>query len=320
MTIFVKVGGVWETVTEVYVKQGGVWAQPKNIWVHNETAADIPQNLITGTSFGRVFFGPVFPFPTWGPANAAWWNGNAADEPYPNENLDATFFVATKQFYESPPYFPSGIVGKVVVPYTCNRMTFYMYAQGGAGAASVTNFAAGAGGSGASFTLTGFFAPGGIAVNEFDEFTVTITPENNTTTSGNGANGASITLSWPGGNTITVEGGKGGLTNGTNGAGGVVSGSGPVWTTYSSDPLIARNGNSGTTNAFGINQGGSQLWYQSPTFPPQSREGGVLFGRFGAAGFTYAFDPESSAGGGGGYNSWGQKGGVGALVINFWRD
>ena len=313
MTVFVKVGGVWETVTELYVKRNGVWAQPKTAWFVNEFYTTQPQNLVSGGSFGITFSGG-----TWGAANAFWWNGVEADKPYDTDLfLDATYSVGTQLFYQSPPDFPLGAVGKISVPYTCNRMAFTMYGQGGAGAASTTNFAAGAGGSAASFVGNKTFIPGGIVVNEFDEFSLTITPENDTTTSGDGADGSSFTFSWPG-NTITVGGGKGGLANGTNGAGGVVSGSGPVWATYSLNPLAARNGNPGVTNVYGINQGGSQLYYQGFS-NPQSRDGGVLFGRFGAAGFTYAFDPESSAGGGGGYNSWGQKGGVGAFFVQFWR-
>lgn len=312
MTIYVKVAGVWETVTEVYVKQSGVWAQPKNLWIHQEVPPQQPQNLVTGTCYGRTFFGPVFPFPTWGPTNAVWYDGTVANEPYPSPSFDAEFYVDNAPFWESPQY-PSGAVGKIVVPYSCNRASFRIQAQGGAGAASTTNFAAGAGGGGATVDYTPIVA--GFAVNEFDEFTVTITPENDTTTSGDGADGSSYTVSWPG-NTITVGSGEGGKASGVNGIGGVASGSGPVWNTLVLSG-VAANGFAGTTNAYGLNKGGAGAF--NPSQPFIQGVGGALFGEFDDGGFCFAIDPVNGGGGGGGYNSWGQKGGDGFLDFFFWR-
>lgn len=311
MTVYVKVGGSWQTVNEVYVKQNGVWAQPKNLMFRNFAGAQTPQNVTTGTPYGSTFFAPVFPFDTF-TGLTVWWNGVFADRPYTISN-DADFLAETRVFWESPPYFPSGAVGKIVVPYTCNRATFWIAGQGGAGAASTTNFAAGAGGGGAVANYGPISS--GFAVNEFDEFTLTITPENDTTTSGDGADGASFTVSWPG-NSITVGGGKGGKASGVNGAGGVVSGSGPIWNNLVLSGTAA-NGFAGTTNAYGFKRGGDQAF--DPSQPFVQGNGGVLFGEFDDGGFCFAQDPSFGGGGGGGYNSWGQKGADGQVNFGFWR-
>ena len=314
MTVFVKVGGVWQTVNEVYVKRSGVWAQPKNLWFYNLTTPEVPQNLVDGASYGRTFTGggPFPPFWTW-TGNAVWWNGNPADNPYVAPFFEATFLTYTAAFWESPPIYPSGTVGKIVVPYSCNRASFRIQAQGGAGAASTTNFAAGAGGGGAVLNYDPI--SGGFVVNEFDEFTVTVTPENDTTTSGDGADGTSYTVSWPG-NTITAGGGKGGEASGVNGVGGVASGSGPIWNNLLLSG-VAANGSAGTTNAYGLNKGGAGA--VDPTQPFLTGVGGSLFGEFDDGGFCFAIDPDNGGGGGGGYNSWGQKGGDAQIVFNFWR-
>jgi hypothetical protein len=319
MTVYVKVGGIWETVTEVYVKQSGVWAQPKNLWIHQDIPPQQPQNLTTGTCYGRVFTGGAYPFSyTWGPANAVWYDGTFANRPYLQPFFESQFYAETLPFWEYPPAyplnFPSTVVGKIVVPYSCNRAAFRIQAQGGAGAASTTNFAAGAGGGGAVLNYEPI--SGGFVVNEFDEFTVTITAENDTTTSGDGADGSSYTVSWPG-NTITADGGKGGIASCVNGVGGVASGSGPIW----NDLLlsgVAANGFAGTTNAYGLNKGGNGA--VDPFQPFIQGVGGSLFGEFDDGGFCFAIDPVNGGGGGGGYNSWGQKGGDSEILFSFWRD
>jgi hypothetical protein len=280
MTIYVKDSGNWETVTEVYVKRAGSWTALRQFWVKKF-------NITTDTR-GINFYQNVF-----------FTVGNV---PYPGVTAAANVSIETSDYFE-PVIYPSGISGTVQVPYGCNRCRILLIAQGGSGGASTTNFAAGAGGAGAVWRSA---ASTGFAVTEFTEtFTWSLGNENDVTTSGDGVDGASITVSWSG-NTVTVNGGKAGLADGTNGAGGTVSGSGPI---YSAGQ--GANGNSGFTNAFGFNTGGdsSAFWLIS--------RGGVLYTE-DFSGATW-LEPILGGGGAGGYNAFGQKGGAASIGISFFR-
>jgi hypothetical protein len=285
MTIFVKDSGNWETVTNVYVKRAGSWTDLTQFWVRKFD--------ITTDADGVNFYQNVF-FTT----------GNRA---YDGVVSASSVSIITSDYFE-PVIYPSGINGTVQVPYGCNRCRILLIAQGGSGGASATNFAAGAGGSGAvwrSGGLSGAAFLAGFAVTEFTEvFTWSLGNENDVTTSGDGVAGASITVSWPG-NTVTVGGGGAGLADGTNGTGGVVSGSGTEYTSGS-----GYNGGSASTNAFGFNEGGA-----SPAPWLSLSRGGVLYTEDFISTWV---DPIFGGGGAGGYNSFGQKGGAATLSIEFW--
>jgi hypothetical protein len=277
MTTFVKVSGNWETATEVYVKRAGSWTAIEQFYVKPGQF-----NPPLDTTFWQlVFFSP----------------GNY---PYLSFISSSSSTFSSSGFYE-PVLYPSGTSGTVQVPYGANRCRILMVGQGGAGGASASNSAAGAGGAGGAILTQS----SGFAVNEFDTFNWSFGNENGITTSGDGANGGSFTVSWTG-NSMTADGGNGGLASGTHGLGGGTSGSGTV---YLNSTLTT--GNSGFTNAWGFGEGGEN----TGSLLGASR-GGYLYGEYLGATWTY---PIVGGGGAGGYNSYGQKGGDCFVRFAFWR-
>lgn len=117
--------------------------------------------------------------------------------------------------------------------------------EGGAGGSGDASAGHGGGGGGAGAVVFGNFP-----VTAGDTLTITHTPSNDRTTSGNGANGGSISVT-NGTTTWTANGGRGGTTGnaGAGGAGGTGSGSGATIITGGD------GGNAGTTGGAGGQDG-----------------------------------------------------------------
>lgn len=291
MTIFVKVSGNWETVTEVYLKLAGSWVSIKQVFVRNEAENNAGPYPLQPASYVLDYYQNVF----FSPGNSPFLNefvGPQFDLQAPNTPEDATF-----------QFLPLGGSATFQVPFGCNTCRLLMRGQGGAGAGSVTNFAAGAGGGTSRFRSKAF------TVTEFETFSWSVTASNTDTVSGNGADGATFSISWSG-NSITTEGGKGGLANGNHGLGGILSGSGPVFL----DPAQANDGDPGFTTGLGFGQGGSGN-------PSTGVEGGVIYYEDSSPppGFSNQINPLDGSGGGGGYNMAGQQGSGYLFAMQFWR-
>lgn len=287
MTIFFKTNGNWETVTDVYLKENGSWVPVNQVWYKNEAQwLNVPP--LAPTSSDDQYWLNVFSTP--------------ADPAY---LFDSAYWVfkGGEPFFDPDPLYPGGGSGTIQVPYGCNRMLVEIYGQGGAGGSS-SGFGvfAGGGGSGAIIDTDP------VIVTEFEPINWSVSAPN-TIATGNGADGADVTISWAG-NVLTAGGGKGGFSNGTVGAGGLHSGSGPAYAAATKYDGVA-----GEFPMFFLNPWG---------------RGGGRFVPGGPGGGQYYFinslryadgtpvAPVDGCGGGGGFNSYGQRGGNWSILMIFY--
>lgn len=303
MTMFVKTGGVWQTITDAYVKTGGVWEPLKQIWFQYDQFPPSPTPVI------YHFPAQEQPVNLDGNINCAFYSGSNVPYPQgPGTGNPTAYWRVDGSFWSNDPLlYPSGYNHTVYVPYGCSQMRLTMWGQGGSGAASLSNTNAGSGGAPGVFSTFGFWTP----VTEFEPITITVGPEADFTFSGDGADGADVTVSWTG-NSITCNGGGGGKASGVQGTGSGVTGSG---TAFSSGTKYT--GNSGFINALGLTQGGGHA--QNPPFGFEFFSyGGCVYKKEVYPQYNNIIEiPSGAAGGGGGYNCYGQRGGSWSVILQF---